>query len=93
MNALRGASENGAVFGGGIANGDDRVEVLTVEFGNGFRTMMGNINADFPHGFDGQRIDAHGFCTRAANLIGIANEMAKKALGHLAASGIAGAED
>ena len=93
MNALGRAREDGALFGGGIAYGDYRVERLTSKFGNGFRAMRGNVDANFMHDFNGQGVDANGFCARAMDVRGAVAEMAQEAFGHLAANAITGAED
>ncbi len=36
MDALWRTGEDGAVFGGRVADGDDGIEMLGLEFGNGF---------------------------------------------------------
>jgi hypothetical protein len=57
MDALRSAGKDGAILGSGIANGDHGVEVLTVEFGNGFGALRGDVDADCTHSFDGHWAD------------------------------------
>src|SRR5207245_3942947 len=87
------AWKDGPMLGGGVADGDHCIEALAREFGNGFRAMRGDIDTDFAHGFDGKRTDADGSGPGAVDFKRVASEMPQEALGHLAAHGIAGAED
>ena len=93
VHALGSAWKDGAVFCGRVADGDHRVEALALEFGNGFRAMTADVDPDFAHGFDGKRTDADGGGPGAVDFKRVAAEMPQEALGHLAAHGIAGAED
>src|SRR5260370_13740003 len=94
VDALGGTREDGTSFGGGVAGGDERVEALALEFGGGLGTVRGDVDADLAHGFDGQRANVTvGLAAGAVHFVGAAAELAKKALGHLAAHAIAGAED
>lgn len=94
MDELRSAGKDGAVIGGGIANSDDGVKVLALEFGDGLGTMGGDVEAEFTHGFDGQRADvAVGPGSGTVDFVGGAAQMAEEAFSHLAAHAIAGAED
>ena len=94
VDELRSARKDGAKLGSGIANGDDGVKLLALEFGGGFGTMGRDVEAEFMHGFDGQRTDiAVGPGSGTVNFVGGAAEMAEEAFGHLASHAIAGAED
>jgi len=93
VDALGSAWKDGTMPGSGVADGDHRVEALALEFGNGFRAMRGDIDTDLAHGFDGKRTDADGGGSGAVDFKRVAAEMPQEAFGHLAAHGIAGAED
>ena len=93
MDALGSTWKDGTMLGGGVADGDHCIEALALEFGNGFRAMRGDIDPDFAHGFDSKRTDADGSGPGAVDFKRVAAEMPQEALGHLAANGIAGAED
>src|SRR5260370_7021877 len=53
VDALGGTREDGTSFGGGVADGDDRVEALALEFGGGLGTVRGDVDAEL----EGQRFD------------------------------------
>ncbi len=90
---LGGAGKDGAGFFGVVANGDDVVKMLAVELFDVFGAMVANIDADLFHRSDGLGTDHTGFGTGAFNTELIASVMAEQALCHLAASGVASAED
>lgn len=91
VDALR-ARKNGAFFRGGIANGDDRVEALAIELGDGLGAVRGDVDADFPHGLDSERADvAVGLAAGAVHFESAAAKTPQKPFRHLAAHAIAGA--
>ncbi len=55
--------------------------------------MLGNVDTDLAHGFDGERADTDRFGSGAVNFEGVTAEMPEEALSHLAAGRVAGAED
>lgn len=90
MQLVRGAREGGAGVAGVVAHGDDIIERLTDEFLQRLRVLPGDVDADFPHGFDGQRMDvAGGFGPGAEDLEVITAQFSEPSLGHVTAAGIA----
>ncbi len=56
--------------------------------------MMGDINAGLLHNFDGERMNMpRRFRAGALDVQNIPGDRAQKTFGHVAATGIAGAED
>ena len=91
MDSLR-TRKHWTLFRRRIANGNDRVESLPIEFRNGFGALAGNVDADFAHRFDGHRADvAVGLAPRAVNFIVATAKLAKQSLSHLAPDAISGA--
>jgi len=88
------AGENRARLVRIAANGDDGMHRLFQKFPQGFRAMTGNVNARFGHDFDGERMDKTGwFRAGALDIHKVACRRAQKFFGHVAAAGVAGAED
>src|SRR6266849_1244782 len=83
-----------AILRGVVAERDDVVELAghIIEL---FRPPCADVNAALPHGLDGQRMDALGIRLRAGagRLHARRSQRARKALGHLAARRIAGADE
>jgi len=74
------------------ANGDDGVHALAQKFLQMLRAMPGNINADFRHDLDGERMHmAGGIGAGALDIRQIAQSGAQNALAQMAATGVAGA--
>src|SRR5215472_12871879 len=93
MDSLR-TRKHWTLFRRRIANGNDRVESLPIEFRNGFGALAGNVDADFAHRFDSQRADvAIRPAPRTVHLIRIAAKPAKQSFSHLAPRAISGAQD
>ena len=84
MNPFGCSREDGTMLGGAIANRDDRIKSLPLEFHHGFRAVRGNIQPDFAHRFDGQWIYGGWLRAGAANFQAILTQMAQQPLGHLA---------
>ena len=93
VDALGSARKDRALLGGGIANGDDGIKTLLREFRDGLGTVRGDVDADFSHGCYGEGTDTARVGAGAVNFIGFAAEMAEETFSHLAAHGIAGAEN
>ena len=93
MNDFGFAREYGAVFVGVATDGDDEIEINVVERVHVLGLVMGDIHAGFGHDFDGVGIEAVGFDSGRPGLELVAFELAGEALGHLAAAGVAGAEE
>ena len=92
VNALGSAGTDRALLGGVIADGDYSIEALSIEFGNGLRAIRRDVDTNFVHGFDGERMNiTAGVAPRAIRLDDTTADMAKKPLSHLAAYAIAGA--
>jgi hypothetical protein len=66
--------------------------VLAEEGDDIFRTLARDVDADFAHGFDGERMDEARLKTCAERMEAIPGKMPQPSLGHLAAAGVAGAE-
>src|ERR1039458_8271692 len=93
MNLLRLPGKNRAMLVGMTADGDDIVEVDWPDVFERLRVMPGEVHARFRHDFDGVRVHAVLFDARRIRLDDIAFEMARPALGHLAATGITSAKE
>jgi len=92
VNALRAADEEGAGFIGVAAEGNDMVEILTLELCQGFGTMMGNVDAQFEQHPGGQRINPRGFGSGGKGFAVVSQIVVGQSFGHLGAAGIVGAE-
>lgn len=93
MNASSAPGKDGAILGGIVADGNDVIELLTGELINRLRAMTGYVDADLVHdsnslGANDRRGDAGALDHEA-----VAGHVTEKALGHLAAGGVSGAED
>ena len=73
-----------------IADGDDAADFLTGEFSDVFRALTRDVDADFFHDFNSQRIQAGGRDTCADDIVLIARQVPEQRLRHLAAGGVAG---
>src|SRR4051812_37936082 len=93
MNGFGFAREYGAVFVGVAADGDDEIEINGVEGVDVLGLMMRDIDAGFGHDFDGAGIEAVGLDAGGVGFDFGGFEMAGPTLGHLAAAGVAGAEE
>jgi hypothetical protein len=85
--------KNRALFGSGVADGDYRSERLACKFGDGFGALDGNVNPDLAHNLNGEGIDAGWLCAGTMNLHRSVTKKTEQAFGHLASSGITGAQD
>lgn len=83
----------GAGLLGVAAEGDDIVKIEVREFLKGFGGLPGDIHSGVGHGADGKGIEAvlDDACALGVDDRGL--EVPCKALGHLAAAGVAGAEE
>lgn len=93
VDALSGAGEDGAGFAGVVADGDDVVEMLAGEFVDRFRAVLRDIDADLAQDFHGKTIQSNRVRAGAKDFEAIPSQVAQDAFCHLAAGGIAGAED
>lgn len=73
---------------GQVADGDHDVKLSIAEVCDDFGPMMGYINADAPHGFNRQWVNASLFGSRRKGFIAISEQMIQQSFRHLAASGI-----
>src|SRR2546426_4925106 len=58
-----------------------------------FGPLACDVDADFPHDLNRQRMDPLGIGSRAENPMTMGRELTRKSLGHLAATGISSAEE
>lgn len=93
VNPARRAGKDGAALGGGIADRYHRIKALAVEFGDGFRALARDVDANLAHRLDGQRTHTNGFGSGTVNFVSISAKMTEQAFSHLAAHGVAGAKD
>src|SRR5207253_4354479 len=93
MNDLGFSRKYRAILAGMIADGHHVIEFNVLEGIDVLRLVIGNIHAGFGHDFDGAWIQAMGFDAGGVGLDLVAFERAGEALGHLAAAGVAGAEE
>lgn len=93
MKHARGGGEDGAMLLRVVADREDVVERLAREFIHVLRALVADVNAELSHYSDGFRANRLGICAGAENFKAITGVVAQKAFGHLAACGIAGAED
>ncbi len=93
VKSLGSAGKDRAGFFGVIANGDDIVKMMSVELVKVLGTMIGNIDAQFLHHSDGFGTYDAGFGAGAFDVEIISGVVTEKAFGHLAARGVASAED
>ena len=87
-----GAAEIRAV-GFRFGAGRDHVLEGAGQIGDSFRPGVRDVRADLPHGLDGERVDADGMGARAQRLEAVGRELAKPGFGHLAARGVADANE
>lgn len=92
MNRL-GAGNKGAIVARVVADGDQMADGAMEKRVDRFRRVMTDIDTDFGEGFDGLGPNISGDGTGAGNSKTVAIELAHEAFGHLAASGIGGAND
>jgi hypothetical protein len=72
---------------------NDSVHALVQKFLQVLRAMRGNINSNFRHNLDGERVDmTGGIRAGALDIRQIAQRRAQNALTHVAATGVAGAQ-
>jgi hypothetical protein len=84
----------GASLVGVTAYGDDGVHIAAEEIVHVFRGVRADVDADFRHGFDGEGVDVAGwFGTGAVHVEEVAAGSTEEAFGHVAAAGVAGAEN
>ncbi len=93
MNDFGFSRGNGAVFTGVAAEGDDVVEGDVLEVINVFGLLVGDVDAGLGHDFYGVGVEAVGFDAGGVGLDLAGLEGAGEAFGHLAAAGVAGAEE
>jgi len=93
MNALGLPRKDRAAFLCRVADRNQVIKLLTDELLYRLRPVAGNINTDFTHPFDSQRIDRPWLCAGAEHLKLVPGFVAKNAFSHLATGGIAGTEN
>ncbi len=93
MQFLSATEENWAGFASVVADGNNVIEGLPVEFVDVFRAMLSNVDPDLLHHGDGFGAHEAWFCARAFNVEFRTGIMSQKSFSHLASGGIAGAED
>jgi hypothetical protein len=81
-----------AGFTRAIANSYDVVKLRGSHFIDGLRILFTDVNGCFGHNADRERIEPRWIDARARDFECIAAKLAKKALGHLTAAGIARAQ-
>jgi len=92
MQLVGGAREGRAGVAGVVAHGDDTIEWFARRFLQRLRVVPGDVDADFPHGVDGQRMHiAGGLGPGAEDIEVVATQFSEPTLGHLTPAGIAGA--
>ena len=82
-----------AVFVGVATDGHHVIEINVLEGIDMLGFVLRDIDAGFGHDFDGVGIEAMSFDAGGVRFDLIAFELAGKSLGHLAAAGVAGAEE
>ena len=87
------SGENGAAFIGVGAHGNDVIKGNVSEFIDVLRALARDVDPGFSHDLHGIGVEAVGFDAGGVGLDLIAFERAGEALGHLAAAGVAGAEE
>lgn len=90
MHAVRRTRAGGR---GAVANGHDEVEVQVGDVCDGLRRLSGHIHAAFAHDRNGARIDGVRRGASRKRFDAITQQMPGPGLGHLAAAGIAGADE
>src|SRR5688572_31220136 len=96
MEALSDAREDGTFLGAGlIANGHDVGDELPglEDVENGLRFLFGNIDPDFLHRFDHERIQRSRLEAGALGVEKVAAKMIEPRLGHLAAGAVVNADE
>jgi len=76
-----------------IAHGNHEVKFLIQIFIHGFLPMAGNIHPDFCNRLNSPRIHPAEVRAGAEHFETVAREVSQKSFGHLAAAGVAGAEE
>ena len=77
---------------GPVTDRDHVIEALPGKLIHAFGSVLRDINTDFPHGVDRAGIQDGRARPRACHVEPVAGEMTQKALGHLAAARVPGAE-
>ncbi len=93
MNASSAPGKDGAILGGIVADGNDVIELPTCELINRFRAVARYVDIDLAHYGDRLRANERRGDAGALDIESVAGYTTKKALGHLAAGGVARAED
>lgn len=79
---------------GVAAYGDDGVHILVQKVIHVLRGVRADIDADFGHGFDGERVNiARGIRSGAMDIEQVTGGLSKQAFGHVATAGVSGAEN
>ncbi len=87
-----GARKHGAGLLGTVADGDDIVEGLALEFLDMFGPVTGEVDADFSHDCDGSWIHPDGLRPRTGDFEAVAGQVAQPSFRDLAPAGIAGTQ-
>src|SRR5579863_5564306 len=87
------SGKNGAEFAGIVTYGKHVIETLAGEIVDVFGAVAAQVDANFLHDGNRFRTDFRRVHARAEDLKAIAGIVPEQALGHLAASGVAGAQD
>jgi hypothetical protein len=78
---------------GVVADGHDEIEILRRQIGDGLGALAGYVHAGLGHDFHGAGVESVGFDAGGEGVDLIAFQRAGTAFGHLAAAGVAGAEE
>src|ERR1700676_396524 len=87
------AGKNRAALFGVVADGQDVIELLAVEFIHALGTVAGNVDTQFPHGRNGLRPNLARFSSGAEHLKAVSGVVTQEAFGHLAPGRISSAEN
>ena len=91
---VRLAGKGGAGMVGIVANRDDSLDAALEKLVHVLGRVCGNIDADVGHGADGEWVNiTGGFGAGALDVEHVTRDRAQNALGHVAAAGVACAEN
>ena len=94
MVAIHLAGKGWADLIGVAADGDDGFDGLIEELVEVFGAVIGDVDSDFPHDLDGERMNVAGrIGAGALDIENVAGGLTKDAFGKMAAAGVAGAKD
>ena len=77
MSRIFGSWEDRTIFFGVVANGDDEIEIAIEILIDAVGCVVGDVDADFTHGANGQWVDRCGADACAIGVVGAIAQMAK----------------